>query len=590
MAPRTLSPILAVLILTSLLSGFGQATDARNSTLEFVNPPSSGDVIGGTQTIAVVNITGLDYVLLEVEEGTSWSEIENMTSSPWSVSWDTTSVSDGMHRLRITGHPSDGSSDIVVTTSSFEVDNTAPSSLVFTVDNAEIGDGSSIANRAWFDIEESGSMIFRWNASDSNLEKAVITDVPGSGNPPSDGPGTLLKRWSWAPGDFSEGLYTITLSVHDEAGNIATRSLYLGIDRTGPTTGAPVFSVSESTWTDTTVVTVGALAAGATDNGGIGINNYEWRVDDGEWANFGSGATSTLPLPEGQKVLSFRAVDRLGNSGPSTDHTFWSDQSDPVAGGWSIPEITTMTQGQVNIQLVATDSLSGIDEANTTLRYGFDDDGMGSVPDITNQWLSLGSGVSANLPSGIDWATKQGDWLGVSAIMTDVAGNQAMSPPTYVRIIPGIDFNLEDVGVDRLIVAANTGDKINVTGTVNANQAYTGSLIVRLEMAPSDRTTDTNWTVLETRTLAAGSLYDGTEVLEPFEVRILASGEYDLKLSIDPDDTIPEKDEGNNEEYLVVSGARPSSIGAVTSFMPALFLVIAVSGWMVWTMRSSKEE
>lgn len=590
MAPRTLSPILAVLILTSLLSGFGQATEARNGTLEFVNPPSSGDIIGGTQTIAVVNITGLDSVLLEVEEGASWSEIENMTSSPWSVSWDTTSVSDGMHRLRITGHPSDGSSDIVVTTSSFEVDNTAPSSLVFTVDNAEIGDGSSIANRAWFDIEESGSMIFRWNASDSNLEKAVITDVPGSGNPPSDGPGTLLKRWSWAPGDFSEGLYTITLSVHDEAGNIATRSLYLGIDRTGPITGTPVFSVSESTWTDTSVVTVGALAAGATDNGGIGINNYEWRVDNGEWANFGSGATSTLPLPEGQKVLSFRAVDRLGNSGPSTDHTFWSDQSDPVAGGWSIPEITTMTQGQVNIQLVATDSLSGIDEANTTLRYGFDDDGMGSVPDITNQWLSLGSGVSANLPSGIDWATKQGDWLGVSAIMTDVAGNQAMSPPTYVRIIPGIDFHLEDVGVDRLIVAANTGDKINVTGTVNANQAYTGSLIVRLEMAPSDRTTDTNWTVLETRTLAAGSLFDGREVLDPFEVRILASGEYDLKLSIDPDDTIPEKDEGNNEEYLVVSGARPSSIGAVTSFMPALFLVIAVSGWMIWTMRTSKEE
>ncbi|MBI31429.1 MAG: hypothetical protein CMB72_02365 [Euryarchaeota archaeon] len=590
MAPRTLSPILAVLILTSLLSGFGQATEARNSALEFVNPPSSGDVIGGTQTIAVVNITGLDYVLLEVEEGTSWSEIANMTSSPWSVSWDTTSVSDGMHRLRITGHPSDGSSDIVVTTSSFEVDNTAPSSLVFTVDNAEIGDGSSIANRAWFDIEESGSMIFRWDASDSNLEKAVITDVPGSGNPPSDGPGTLLKRWSWAPGDFSEGLYTITLSVHDEAGNIGTRSLYLGIDRTGPITGTPVFSVSESTWTDTTVVTVGALAAGATDNGGIGINNYEWRVDDGEWANFGSGATSTLPLPEGQKVLSFRAVDRLGNSGPSTDHTFWSDQSDPVAGGWSIPEITTMTQGQVSIQLVATDSLSGIDEANTTLRYGFDNDGMGSVPDITNQWLSLGSGVNANLPSGIDWATKQGDWLGVSAIITDVAGNQAMSPPTYVRIIPGIDFNLEDVGVDRLIVAANTGDKINVTGTVNANQAYTGSLIVRLEMAPSDRTTDTNWTVLETRTLAAGSLYDRTEVLDPFEVRILASGEYDLKLSIDPEDTIPEKDEGNNEEYLVVSGARPSSIGAVTSFMPALFLIIAVSGWMVWTMRSAKEE
>ena len=304
--------------------------------------------------------------------------------------------------------------------------------MTFSVDNAEVGDGSSIANRAWFDITESDSMVFRWNASDDNLDKAVISGVPGSGNPPSDGPGALLHRWSWAPGDFSEGLYTVSLTVYDEAGNTATRSLYLGIDRTGPNTGTPVFSVSESTWTNDAVVTVGALAAGASDNGGIGIDYYEWRVDNEDWNNFGSGSTSTLPLPEGKRVLSFRAVDRLGNSGASTNHTFWTDHTDPVAGGWSIPEITTMTQGQISVQLIATDTLSGIDESNTTLRYGFDNDGMGSIPDITNQWLSLGSGMNANLPSGIDWSTKQGDWLGVSAIMSDNAGNQILSPPTSV--------------------------------------------------------------------------------------------------------------------------------------------------------------
>ena len=590
MATRTISRLLTLLILSSICSGIVAGTDARNTGLDFVNPPESGEVIGGTYSIAIVNITGLDYVILEVEEGTTWAQISNMSGTPWSTSWDTSTVDDGTHRLRITGHPSDGSSNIQVVTSSFFVDNTAPSSLTFSVDNAEVGDGSSIANRAWFDIAESDSMVFRWNASDDNLDKAVISGVPGSGNPPSDGPGALLHRWSWAPGDFSEGLYTVSLTVYDEAGNTATRSLYLGIDRTGPNTGTPVFSVSESTWTNDAVVTVGALAAGASDNGGIGIDHYEWRVDNEDWNNFGSGSTSTLPLPEGQRVLSFRAVDRLGNSGASTNHTFWTDHTDPVAGGWSIPEITTMTQGQISVQLIATDTLSGIDESNTTLRYGFDNDGMGSIPDITNQWLSLGSGMNANLPSGIDWSTKQGDWLGVSAIMSDNAGNQILSPPTYVRIVPGIDFHLEDVSVDRLIVAANTGDKINVTGTVVANQAFTGSVIVRLEMAPSDRTTDTNWTVLETRTLNAGSLYDGREVLDPFEVRILASGEYDLKLSIDPDEIIPEKDDGNNVEYLVVSGARPSSIGAVTSFMPALFLLIAVAGWMAWTMRSTKEE
>ena len=65
---------------------------------------------------------------------------------------------------------------------------------------------------------------------------------------------------------------------------------------------------------------------------------------------------------------------------------------------------------------------------------------------------------------------KEGDWLALSAVMVDVAGNQVISPPTYVRVMPGIDFTLENVNVDRLIVAANTGDQINVTGTVVSNQ------------------------------------------------------------------------------------------------------------------------
>ena len=298
MATRTISRLLTLLILSSICSGIVAGTDARNTGLDFVNPPESGEVIGGTYSIAIVNITGLDYVILEVEEGTTWAQISNMSGTPWSTSWDTSTVDDGTHRLRITGHPSDGSSNIQVVTSSFFVDNTAPSSLTFSVDNAEVGDGSSIANRAWFDIAESDSMVFRWNASDDNLDKAVISGVPGSGNPPSDGPGALLHRWSWAPGDFSEGLYTVSLTVYDEAGNTATRSLYLGIDRTGPNTGTPVFSVSESTWTNDAVVTVGALAAGASDNGGIGIDHYEWKVANADWNNFGSGSPSTLPLPE----------------------------------------------------------------------------------------------------------------------------------------------------------------------------------------------------------------------------------------------------------------------------------------------------
>lgn len=79
-------------------------------------------------------------------------------------------------------------------------------------------------------------------------------------------------------------------------------------------------------------------------------------------------------------------------------------------------------------------------------------------------------------------------------------------------------------------------------------------------------------------------------VLEPFNVQLLAAGEYDLRLVVDPDDTIPEKDEGNNEEYLIISGARPRTIEAVSGFMPALILIVLVAGWMVWTMRPGRNE
>ena len=99
MATRTISRLLTLLILSSICSGIVAGTDARNAGLDFVNPPESGEVIGGTYTISIVNITGLDYVILEVEEGATWTQISNMTGTPWSTSWDSSTVDDGTHRL-----------------------------------------------------------------------------------------------------------------------------------------------------------------------------------------------------------------------------------------------------------------------------------------------------------------------------------------------------------------------------------------------------------------------------------------------------------------------------------------------------------
>ena len=66
MATRTVSRILTLLFLSSICSGIVAGTDARNNSLDFVNPPSGEEIIGGTYSVAIVNITGLDYVILEV--------------------------------------------------------------------------------------------------------------------------------------------------------------------------------------------------------------------------------------------------------------------------------------------------------------------------------------------------------------------------------------------------------------------------------------------------------------------------------------------------------------------------------------------
>ena len=79
------------------------ATSVVLQMLEVANwiswTPSVNEVIGGVQTIQVVNIDGLDSVLVEIEDNGAWSEVDNLTTTPWSTNWDTNGHADGDYRL-----------------------------------------------------------------------------------------------------------------------------------------------------------------------------------------------------------------------------------------------------------------------------------------------------------------------------------------------------------------------------------------------------------------------------------------------------------------------------------------------------------
>lgn len=580
--------LLALVLLASLLAPSTIAGGGRSVTPDFGSGPDEGDVIGGSFTIVAVDTTDVDALLLEVWNGSAWTAIVNLSSSPWIYNWDTTGVVDGDYRLRMEGFDS-GASLGTSLSGNFTIDNTVPDNLQFAVLSPDLGGGSSISDRAWFDIPSTGVLSFTWNATDAHLSHAALTGVPGPSAPSNDGPGFFAYRWDWTTGSFpAQGTWTAQLKVFDTASNSATSNLYIGIDTVGPDVGTPSLSVG-SGWTDDTSLSFSGLNIGASDNGGCGIDHYEVRDSaDSTWTGIGNTGGGSIALREGVRTIEFRAVDLLGNAGNAASATISVDQTNPVAGGWVLPELVTNIFGGVTASLQASDDRSGIDATNTTLFYGFDSDGIGDPPDLTNTWIQFGTGLSASLPSSIVWSTKQGQYLSLKAVLQDNASNSASSPVQHFIVLPSLDLSWESASVDRLVVRAGSGGIVNITSVLISNEPWTGSPSVSLQTAPADRDSTVNWTTIETRTLSSGSLVDLKETLI-WSVTILSAGELDIRIVIDGDDAIDEKDEGNNEVYVVAQGAEPGMVGVVPGFMPDMLTVI-LAGLFVGIWMSRKRQ
>lgn len=250
----------------------------------------------------------------------------------------------------------------------------------------------------------------------------------------------------------------------------------------------------------------------------------------------------------------------------------------PELVGWSVDPLTTDLIGTANISFSTYDLLSGVDESAVSLQYGFDSNGVGQTPDLSGQWLELpGSGLDRGLALA-NWATKSRQYLMLRATVSDEAGNTETTEPQAFQVMPGLDlsWNTTATDVDRLVVRpGETFGNVTITGELRSNQIYAGAVVVSLEAAPADRSATTDWTVMNVVTLPAGSLGDGVETIE-WTYTVPNSGQYDLRLRIDPTNVIDENSEINNDHYMVVTGADVSSPGLVPSFAPALSALICV--------------
>ena len=584
--------ILGIILLSSVLCQFNN--DSNNSIeldknylqfsnsdviITFSNGPSNGQSITGVFTVSFsLGGTGtVSSLLVEISDGVSWTTVTNLTSSPWLTYLDSTSYSNGSYTLRATAYDSTAEESVVEISNPFTIDNQVPEITIFTVLNPNIGTGISANDRAWFNIESTGTLEFRWGAIDDDLLRASLVNVPGPSTPSNDGPGSIAYGWDWASGNMQEGTWNPRITVYDDSGLSASETIFIGIDRTGPSHSS-ITVEDNSNWHDTSTITLSGLINNADDGQGSGIDFSEISIGGQTWTSTTSN-TYDLTLSEGINSVSVRATDRVGNVGPVSQLNIQIDTENPEEIGWNVEQITTDRIGPVPVEFSALDSTSGIDTSASYIEYGFDSNGVGQTPDLSGSWQQISTTGLSGVVAQSSWITKSRQYLMLRAHVFDLAGNSITTSPASYQILPSLDFswNTSETNLDRLIVkpGQNSGN-VTITSLLESSENYGGGVTVQLESAPADRTSAVSWTVLESRTLGSGTLSDSSELLI-WNYTVPSSGQYDLRLVIDPNNVIDEYDESNNKNHMVVTGATISSIIDAPSFAPSILMLIITS-------------
>lgn len=557
-------------------------------SIAFSNGPVQAESVTGLKTITFsISGTGtIDSILVEIaSQGGAYSTLTNLTGTPWLFNFDSTSVANGTYTMRATGWDTDVDDSTLTTTGEFTIDNHVPDITAFTVLSPNVGAGTSSSDRAWFSIAETGTLEFRYGVSDDDFNRATLQNVPGPGSPSTDGPSSLTYGWDWSSGSFSEGTWNPRLTVYDDSGLSNTSTLFIGIDRTGPTMSSITVG-SGSTWQSSTNVELSGVLDGANDGTGSGVETVELKIDSGTWTAITTN-THSITLEEGNHTLELRATDKVGNVGNTITATVQVDTTIPEMVGWTVDALTTDLVGQANISFAAYDLLSGIDESEISLQYGFDLNGVGLTPDLSGQWLEVpGTGLDRDLALA-NWATKSRQYLMLRATVVDEAGNSETTEPRAFQVMPGLDlyWNVTETDVNKLVVRpGDTFGNITISGEIRSNKAYPGSVAVILEAAPADRNAATEWTVMQAQTLLAGSLGTGVAYLT-WNYTVPNTGQYDLRVRIDPSNLIDENSEINNDHYMVVTGADVSSPGLVPSFAPTMFALLCAGFVVAWLQQ-----
>jgi hypothetical protein len=338
----------------------------------------------------------------------------------------------------------------------------------------------------------------------------------------------------------SDGVYTLTASATDQAGNTSTASGTIKLDSTPPDLSVkPAAPDGANGW-----YVSPALVTATDSDATSGLASTQVQVDGGAW----QGGSSFSEATDGTHTLIFRATDVAGNTTTADPVTVLVDRTPPVPdvsldptspnglNGWYTapvtvtanssdgtsgiasqgvsldsstwtPSLMISSDGTSTVQVTATDKAGNTASTNKTIRLDATPPTAAlqvPTPDGTNGWYvspvtitvsgtDATSGVASQMVSqdGTTWVSSLSPSTdGVHHVVgrvTDNAGNTTTTSPVTVSVdrtapIPGVTLSPSSPN------GTNSWYVSSVTATANCSDATSGiaSQAVSLD--------GTNWT------------------------------------------------------------------------------------------------
>jgi large repetitive protein len=454
------------------------------------------------------------------------------TSSPYSVSFDTTAVSDGLYDLRVVTTDNAGNSSTSGAVTNVRVDNTSPSGSVTTpaaganvrgtvaVDSSSADAGSGVASAQFQRSPAGGGVWTNIGAADSSSPYSVSFDTTA----------------------VADGLYDLRVVTTDNAGNSATSAVVASVrvDNTNPT-GSVTAPAAGADVRGT--ISVDSSSA----DGGSGVASAQFQrspAGAGTWTNIGAADTSspysvifdTTAVADGLYDLRVVTTDNVGNSlNSAVVADVRVDNTNPT-GSVKAPTAGADLRGTVSVDSNSADGGSGVASAQ-----------FQRSPAGAGAWTSIGAADTSSPYSASFDTTAVSDGLyDLRVITTDNAGNSLPSAAvTNVRV--------DNTNPTGSVMAPAAAADVRGTIAVDSDSADSGSGVASAQFQRSPAGAGT-WTNI-------GAADTSSPYSVSFDTTTVTDGLYDLRV-------ITADNAGNSVTSGVVADIRvdnTSPTGSITA-------------------------